>query len=349
MKPDLVDPFVEAGETAVRSPPGRHMGRISHWISAPVVGLIVAIVTWLLTIAKALPCVQTDPGHLPSAFGLQCYSDIPLLFQNRGLIEGNTPYIDHGAYQVLEYPVGTGWFMELARLIGGVALGMPVGAGMDPVKVIEATNTFYAVNMVLLGALFFLTVWAHSRSVPPGRSWDVLILAASPLVILTGLVNWDMLPVALTALGVLFWARERPGLAGGVMWGGLGGMAAKLYPLFLLGPLLLLCLRARKMREFFTTFGGAFALSWALANFPTWLLAPQQWLEFWTFNSDRGGDFGSLWYVFALAGVPLDDVNFTSTGLFVLGCVAIAALLLLAPAAAPGSGRRCSWSWSSSR
>lgn len=106
------------------------MGRISHWISAPVVGLIVAIVTWLLTIAKALPCVQTDPGHLPSAFGLQCYSDIPLLFQNRGLIEGNTPYIDHGAYQVLEYPpVGTGWFMELARLIGGVALGMPVGAG----------------------------------------------------------------------------------------------------------------------------------------------------------------------------------------------------------------------------
>lgn len=57
---------------------------------------------------------------------------------------------------------------------------------MDPVKVIEATNTFYAVNMVLLGALFFLTVWAHSRSVPPGRSWDVLILAASPLVILTG-------------------------------------------------------------------------------------------------------------------------------------------------------------------
>ena len=44
----------------------------------------------------------------------------------RGLLQGNTPYLDSGNYPVLEYPVLTGWFLELERLIT-VALGAPTG------------------------------------------------------------------------------------------------------------------------------------------------------------------------------------------------------------------------------
>ena len=39
----------------------------------------------------------------------------------------------------------------------------------------------------------------------------------------------------------------------------------------------------------------------ALANAPALITGPQQWLHFWTFNSDRGADLGSLWLVVLIA------------------------------------------------
>ena len=53
-----------------------------------------------------------------------------MLYGPRGLLEGNTPYLDSGNYQVLEYPVLSGAFLELARLIT-VALGAPTGTGLE--------------------------------------------------------------------------------------------------------------------------------------------------------------------------------------------------------------------------
>ena len=43
--------------------------------------------------------------------------------------------------------------------------------------------------------------------------------------------------------------------------------ATKFYPLFLLGPLLLLCLRAGRMREFWTALVAA-ACAWLAVNLP---------------------------------------------------------------------------------
>jgi len=152
------------------------------------------------------------------------------------------------------------------------------------------------------------------------------MVAASPLLIATGLINWDLMPVALTAIGCMFWARRKPGWAG-VLWG--LGMAAKLYPLFLIGPLLILCLRARRMRELGTCML-AFGAAWTVVNLPVIVLAPDQWLGFWTFNDDRGADLGSIWYVLSLAGSAVPHLNEVSLGLFALMCVAIAGLIMFA-------------------
>ena len=72
------------------------------------------------------------------------------------------------------------------------------------------------------------------------------MLAASPCVAAAALINWDLLPVALTALAMACWSRRKPGLTGVML--GLGA-AAKLYPALLLGPLLLLCLRSQADRQ----------------------------------------------------------------------------------------------------
>jgi uncharacterized membrane protein len=154
-----------------------------------------------------------------------------------------------------------------------------------------------------------------------------MMLAASPCVAAAALINWDMLPIALTALGMACWSGRRPGLAGVML--GLGA-AAKLYPALLLGPLFLLCLRGKRMGDFVMTLSTAL-VSWGLVNLPVLLLAPDAWRSFWVFNSERGGDLGSIWYVLSLAGWPVPQLNWVSAGLFALGCVGILALIMSAP------------------
>ena len=58
---------------------------------------------------------------------------------------------------------------------------------------------------------------------------------------------------------------------------------------------------------------------------------PEAWRSFWEFNADRSGDLGSIWYVFSLAGNPVPNLNLVSAGLFALGCLGIAALIIFAP------------------
>ena len=64
----------------------------------------------------------------------------------------------------------------------------------------------------------------------------------APGLVLTAYINWDLLAVALGAGALWAWSRRSP-LTAGVLIG--LGTAAKLYPAFLLLPLLLLCFRER--------------------------------------------------------------------------------------------------------
>lgn len=320
------EPFVRLVTRVVGGPDGRHLRTTTNrWWNPLVVSTILGTLLWLGAWLRWLPCRQKTWDKAPDVYANQCYTDIVPLYASRGLADGNRPYFDVGQWQVLEYPVGTGYLMDLARRLTAL-FGAPVGPGLDSQQLVEAQNMFMAVNAVLLFGLFLVAIWAFVRG-SIGREWDVMAFAASPAVFLTGLINWDMLPVALTAIGVMLWARRRPGWAGAAL--GLA-MAAKLYAGFLLGPLLLLCLRSGKVREFARAFG-AFVLAWLAANLPVMIGAPAQWKVFWTFNSDREGDFGSIWYLGVLNGTPMPSLNFWSTLTFAIGCALVAAIILLAP------------------
>ena len=67
---------------------------------------------------------------------------------------------------------------------------------------------FFAVNAVAMAGLF---AWAISSTCGYVRSrpWDGLLLALAPAVALAAFVNWDMLPVALTAASLAAWSRRR--------------------------------------------------------------------------------------------------------------------------------------------
>ncbi|CAM5409409.1 Putative membrane protein OS=Streptomyces griseomycini OX=66895 GN=FHS37_001946 PE=3 SV=1 [Streptomyces griseomycini] len=179
--------------------------------------------------------------------------------------------------------------------------------------------------MVCAAVIAVCVTRTHTR-----RPWDALLVALAPASALTATINWDLLAVALTAAAMLMWARGRS-LAFGVLLG--LATAAKLYPMLLLGPLLVLCWRAGRWREYGRALGGA-VVAWAVVNVPVMLFAFDGWSKFYTFSQERGVDFGSFWLIMAQnSSDPLstDTVNTLATLLMLLCCAGIAALALTAP------------------
>jgi uncharacterized membrane protein len=233
----------------------------------------------------------------------------------RGLADGAIPYIsDLPADQVLEYPALTGVFVYLAARL------TPAGN----------TDWFFDVNVILLLICWLVAVIATALA-QRSRPWDAAMVALAPGIILAGTINWDLLPVALVAVSIALWAHDRPTWAGVFL--GLG-IAAKFYPLLLLGPMFLLCWRARAWGAFARYLLGAI-VAWLAVNVPFMLANFEGWSRFYAFSRERGEDFGSIWLALTTAGrqVPPDQLNTIATGLLLLASVGIALLVWRAPQA----------------
>ncbi len=314
------------------------------------VTLVVATVCFGLGIIQKSPCVVTDYADVakPKAFSHMCYSDIQYLYSGRGLAEGIVPFtpLDQlpksaqpatpaDEHQVsIEYPVLTGVWMGAAGVVTHLVGRDPDLTGLRHSEVnynkdVEYDSAiFWGVNavgffIVLLLALSLLVV-AQRR-----RPWDAMYIAASPMLALTAMINWDILAIGTVAGAFWAWSTRRPILTG--VFIGLG-TATKLYPLFLLGPLLVLCLREGKM-EHWTKAGAAAIVAWLAIDLPVYFWSPDEFLWFWQFNAARGADFGSVWGAAAEYGheVSSHTINLATWIFFGSCCLAIGALALLAP------------------
>jgi uncharacterized membrane protein len=247
------------------------------------------------------------------------------------------PYTDSaGRYPDLEYPVLIGYFAYGAAVVDQVVTGardvaarstLPVSTiGADP-QVEKERRAYFLVTAVLLAPFVLLAAWflagAHR-----GRPWDAMAFAASPALVLAGLVNWDLIAVACVAGAFWAWARGRP-LVSGVLIG--LGTAAKLYPLFLLGALLVVAVRRRRPLDAGWAVVGA-AAAWLVVNLPALVGDLAAWKTFWQFNSARGADLGSLWLVWAHRGheVSAHTINVVSWVVFGLVCAGVLVLGLVA-------------------
>jgi uncharacterized membrane protein len=199
-------------------------------------------------------------------------------------------------------------------------------------------TVFFDISAFWLAFAWLVTIWAVTRTARL-RPWDAALIAASPLLLVHAFTNFDTMATAFAATGLLAWARKRPVLAGVLL--GLGG-AAKLYPLFLLGPLLVLCLRAGRTRDWARTTLAAI-LAWAAVNVPIMIAFPRGWWEFFHRNSLRGADPDSLYNVISqFTGWAGFDgslgfeqtpvwLNAVSGLLFALCCLGIGFIALQAP------------------
>jgi len=286
------------------------LGGISVLVAASVLGLVLAL-------AEKSPCFSGAWNNYATQFQDACYTDIYPLYYGEGLSAGKVPYTGHK----VEYPVLIGGAMQAAAWL------------VRNVSAVDRSGAFFGVTVALLAVCAVAGVLATARAAAPDRRAQALMVALSPALILNAFVNWDLIALALTALGIAAWAARRTAWAGVLL--GLA-VAAKFYPLVVFGPLLLLCLRAGRMRQFGQALAAA-VLAWLAVDLPVMIAAPSGWAYFYVFSKGRGADWGSIWYMLEHFNVPvlgngeLSALNKMSGFFFAAACVAIAVLALAAP------------------
>ncbi|BCW42630.1 membrane protein [Arthrobacter sp. StoSoilB3] len=304
------------GPLGKRSSPGEVSARP---FTVERVLIVLTVIAALLAVLAKDYC-RVNGWETPGQFYATCYSDFPELFKNRGLGDGVFPFFTQGS--LFEYPV-------LMGIIAGVTALMVPGQGVGSERILG----YFDVNATLIVAVWMVTVILTAR-INKRRPWDAAMVAVAPGIILAGFINWDMWAVGLLALGMYFFARDKLILAG--VFIGLG-TATKLYPLLILGAVLVLSLRSGKFQAFFVTAGAALA-SWLAVNLPLAALNPAGWRYFFEFTQSRPAGYSSPWFAYNLVADRLQwmqmnaaTINTLALYLFIAACALIGILALCAP------------------
>ncbi|WP_067826454.1 glycosyltransferase family 87 protein [Nocardia inohanensis] len=335
-KPSRTDAMGAQLADLIGGPVGDHalIGRARFWTPVRVMLAFAVLFLAFGWFGKA-GCIQQRPDE-NGLLGLDwdngrqyvamCYSDTVPLYGAERLNEGAFPYkkqwtdIDGAGRpqtRYMEYPVLSGLYQYASM---GVAKAWKAASHPGQVtadgerkysgpRLPDALEVVIYFNVVAVGLsmAWLVTVWASARLAGARRVWDAALVALSPLVLVHAFTNFDALATAFAACGLLAWARRRPVLAGVLL--GLGG-AAKLYPLLLLGPILILCMRAehhgededpawgglRPLRAAWSAIAAA-AITWLAVNAPIAWLYARGWREFFRLNTERHADPDSIYNV----------------------------------------------------
>ncbi|MDT7792098.1 MAG: hypothetical protein QOD59_1534 [Mycobacterium sp.] len=361
--PSRTDTIGAALSGVIGGPVGRHalIGR-ARFLTPLRVMLIIALVFLALGYSTKAACLQTTGtgtadqrvGNWQNqrAYYELCYSDTVPLYTAELLNLGKFPYKSswietdsegkpHTQYdgniavRYMEYPVLTGIYQYLSM---SLAKSYTALTKLMSVPIIAEVVMFFNIAAFGLALAWLATVWASTRLAGSRRIWDAALVAGSPILIFQVFTNFDALATAFTTGALLAWARRRPWLAGALI--GLG-VAAKLYPLLLFVPLVMLGVRTGRLREVGKT-AIATVLMWLAVNLPVMVLFPRGWSEFFRLNTRRGDDMDSLYNVVkSFTGwggfdqhlgfwQPPTVLNTVTAVLFVSCCVAITYIALTA-------------------
>ena len=360
--PSRNDVTVRALSSLAGGPVGKHavIGR-TRFLTPLRVMMAIALLFLAFGYSTKAACLQsTDSGTADQrvavwenqrAYYELCYSDTVPLYTAELLNQGKFPYKSSWiekdsrgeprtqydgseAIRYMEYPVLTGLYQYASMALAKTYTAL---TKLVSVPVTAEVVMFFNISAFGLALAWLATVWATSL-LAGRRVWDAAVVAASPLLIFQIFTNFDALATAAAMAALLAWSRKRPVLAG-VLIG--VGVALKLYPLLLLVPLLLLCVRTGRLREFGKTALATFA-TWLLVNLPIMVLFPRGWSEFFRLNTRRGDDMDSIYNVVKVFTgwrgfdrdlgfwEPPTVLNAVTAVLFVLCCVGIAYVAMTA-------------------
>lgn len=246
--PSHADPVVAATSHLIGGPLGRRArtgGR--RWWTVWRVLIALTVLTCTLGWAQKAQCRDTrNWSHADGVYQYTrlCYSDVVALYGSEGLESGKRPYVGHA----VEYPVLIGAVMQAGAEVAGLAAGTHAEP-QGQISQDQRAAAFYDVTVLLLAFAALAAVVCTGLASGRRRSWDAAMVALAPTLVIHLATNWDMIAVALATGALAAWSRRHPVLAGTLL--GLA-TATKAYPALFLIPLLLLCVRAGKLRAWVT-------------------------------------------------------------------------------------------------
>jgi hypothetical protein len=253
----------------------RHIARRATSSGLVAMLLLTGVVFGVGAVQKSF-CANRDYAQERIGVSFQCYSDVGVLLLNEQLEHGRLPYLDPCQPAPLdcdEYPVVTMYVMRAAAAFPG---------GGDPYL------RFYWTNAALLLMCALITTYCLVR-----LGGKTELFAAAPTLAIYGTVNWDLIPVALAAVGTVAFFRRRDRTAGLLL--GVGA-AAKVFPAFIL-----IAFIGHRLHHDDRSGAARLALwsagAWLVLNVPFALAAPTGWWHFFRFSSERPADHGTLWRV----------------------------------------------------
>ncbi|MBA2550730.1 MAG: hypothetical protein H0V13_06705 [Nocardioidaceae bacterium] len=311
-RPSRSDEFAADSSRAIGGPVGAYARRPRR-SSALITVLLITTVAMSFGVLSKNACAAGAWWEGNQAYANVCESELPQSYIDLGLAEQVPPLgEDAGRYPGPAVSVPTAVVSYVVARMSQAAFGVqdpvdrddsPVAdVAVDPAVQAEAVE-FTAVAAVLLAlaalACAGLLVLTHRH-----RPWDALGFAAAPVLVLSGLIGWDLLPAACLCAALWSWSRRRL-LLTGVLLG--TGAAFSGFPSVVLVVLVLLSLRAGRGACVLPTVAGAL-LAWVGINVSAALLGPAGWGSYWSDRIQSAPGTGSLWEVVAAWGWQADAI-----------------------------------------
>ena len=259
--------------------------------------VLLAIIAALISFVKFDYC-RSNGWSPPADYIHACYSDLPALFGERGLITNTWPYTS--ASNAVEYPPVTGVIMWATSFL--------VGGGEDKFR------NYFDVNALLIALLFIASVIFLKKLKP--QLWYLLPVA--PAVVASLYINWDIWAVV-SALAAIYYfdvgKYNKSAIALGL------SIATKFFPIVLLLPIVLILVRKSKIKELIN-YIALTSIAWLLINLPFIITTPVGWFRFFKLNSERAADWGSIWHSLEILGLKISHLNLISIIAFAVGALA---------------------------
>jgi uncharacterized membrane protein len=260
--------------------------------------IVLAIFASLLSFAKFSPC-QNSGWATPDQYIHACYSDLPALFEARGLKDNAWPYSSNE--NSVEYPVITGLVMYATSFLAN-----------SPIS-------YFNINIFFL-ALLLITTVIIARRIRPEFAY---LIPIAPAMIVSLYINWDLWAIA-TMMLAIYWFDQKKYLISALTLG--LSISTKFLPIFLLLPIIFILWREKGLRQVIK-YVATVALTWLVINLPFALTTPVGWWRFYKVNLERGPDWGSIWLALQELGLNLTNLNYLSILLLLIGIASVTVLL----------------------
>jgi len=263
--------------------------------------ITLVLLSSLISFLKFNHCRNNDFTS-PDNYIHACYTDIPALFSERGLNTNTFPYLSQT--NSMEYPPVTG------LIAWAISFITPNSSHV----------TFFDLNVLFLTLMFFISALILKQLSPK----YLYLFLASPAVIASLFINWDLIAVVSALLTVYFFEKkkyEESAIALGV------SIATKFFPIVMLLPIAIIFYRRKQIKQLsiylFTT-----TILWLAINLPIAILYFDGWWRFFKLNIDRGADFGSIWYGLSLLNINSSNLDLVYPLLSIALFIALAIYLL---------------------